>query len=255
MDRDFKSSGIDEKIGSNKDTHLPTRGLRAKKISYESYTTIKFLLERIMSFAFETQTKRNIQNTNHMLSSISWQEFITALVTIVVIYYGVATLLLYRKELINLFTRQLPASNSERRVPEQSENKTSMMGATVNEGLPDSPHAGSEHAEEIIYAPSDDLPDEVGSSDFEQQQMILSEQLSELIEAIKTTCAEITRMEISMPESLAMFGRLLSQYPRLRDSLYRESITDYVHSMTQSILNGPLSLAQIDEAWNASPES
>lgn len=189
-----------------------------------------------------------------MLSSISWKEFITALLALVGIYYAIALLILYRKELIALISRRSGMKN-EAAFASTSSDTHSMMGKTVEDNHPASSHMTHENAEAIVYAPSDELPDEVGSSDFEQQQLILSGQLSELIDGIKTTCSDIARHEVDRPQALTMFNQLLSRYPRLKESLYRESITDYIYSMTQPPFTAPLSMQDIQRAWDSVSES
>lgn len=192
-----------------------------------------------------------------MLSSVSWQEFITTVVVLTAVYYLVTVIIFYRKEITHFIKHGRP-SVADQTTPtyEPSNDRnlrtSSMMGEAGDRSVHQLPYTSHEASEELSYAPTDGLPDPIGEtgSDEEISEYVPVEIISDLLEEIKATCGAITDSVATKEEATALFKALLARFKNLKDTPYHSSINDHIYSVTREPFIVDFSREEIDAFWN-----
>jgi hypothetical protein len=186
-----------------------------------------------------------------MLSSISWTDFLLVLAILAGAYYLVAVLVFYRQEFAD-FVRN--GKVNFRRPPsvvpqskESPKEAVSLMGAALGDDhFRISPGTQQETSDELSYAGSDELPEEVqrsGSDDF------LVGNISDLLEEIKAICHAMVNSNAEKAQATSLFETLLSRYQQLKGTPYEKSISDYIYSVTRDPFPVQLTRAEIEDFW------
>lgn len=178
-----------------------------------------------------------------MLSSISWQHYLVAVIILTVSYYGYVILRYYQKEISNLFNRgQKPTTL----FPNAQAATANVMGAAkldngvsvsksdelyFSESTPDdlievstiqeNPHSNTD----VIYSPSVELENEAGN----------------LIAAFQ----EID----NKPEFITLLRILINSYKRFKDDIDLPATLNRIVETSKERLMFPLSLTDLHGTW------
>lgn len=199
-----------------------------------------------------------------MLSSISWEKFLTVVAILVAGYYLVTIIIFYRRELAHLIKNGVSLGASRNDDGEGTGSNTakaqpatsSMMGAAGRKGDRSMPHTSTETSDNLAYAPSDELPDtisEAGTDDDGVEEIPVGI-ISDLLEELKAICGAITDSVATKEEASALFEALLSRYRELKDTPYRRSISDHIYSITREPFLVNFSREEIEGFWDSEPE-
>ena len=170
-----------------------------------------------------------------MLSSISWQHYIAAIIILSVTYYGYVVLRYYQKEISNLFNRKQDAtalfSNVQTGPYQVMGNAKLDDGVTITESqdlvfsepLEDHPAAGTTVTADIT--PSQELAAEAGN----------------LIDAFK----EID----NKPEFITLLRILIGSYKRYKDEIDLPLTLNRVVELSKEKLMFPIALTDLQDNW------
>jgi hypothetical protein len=170
-----------------------------------------------------------------MLSSISWQHYVAAIIILALIYYGYVVLRYYQKEISNLFNRKQDAtalfSNVQTRPYQVMGNAKLDNGVTITESqdlvysepLEDHPATSATCAADIT--PSQELTVEAGN----------------LIDAFK----EID----NKPEFITLLRILIGSYKRYKDEIDLPIMLNSVVELSKEKLMFPIALTDLQVSW------
>ena len=183
-----------------------------------------------------------------MLSSISWQHYLAAIVILTVSYYGYVILRYYQKEISNLFNQKQSSANlfaNAQAAPAQAAPANVMGAAKLDNGVsvaksdelyfsestPDdvlevstiqeNPHSNTD----VIYSPSVELENEAGN----------------LIAAFK----EID----NKPEFITLLRILINSYKRFKDDIDLPVTLNRIVEISKEKLMFQLSLTDLHGTW------
>lgn len=175
-----------------------------------------------------------------MLSSISWQHYLAAVIIITISYYLYVTLRYYQKEISNLFNRkpqsadlftaiQSPAiSVMGQAKPDNGVSIGDTQNLPFSEVLPDDPHElvkESTHTTSIQDDPSSELVSEAGN----------------LIEAFKDVD--------NKQEFLTLVGILVSSYKRFQEQIDLPAALSRVVEISKDKLKFTVALSDFQNTW------
>ncbi|GAB2977325.1 hypothetical protein GCM10027049_10470 [Mucilaginibacter puniceus] len=170
-----------------------------------------------------------------MLSSISWQHYLAAIIILSLIYYGYVVLRYYQKEISNLFNRKQDAtvlfSNVQSGPYQVMGNAKLDNGVTItesqdlvfSESLEDHPPAGAIIAADIT--PSQELTVEAGN----------------LIDAFKQID--------NKPEFITLLRILIGSYKRYKDEIDLPVTLNRVVELSKGKLMFPIALTDLQVNW------
>jgi hypothetical protein len=175
-----------------------------------------------------------------MLSSISWQHYLAAVIIITISYYLYVTLRYYQKELSNLFNRkpqsadlftaiQSPAiSVMGQAKPDNGVSISDTQNLPFSEVLPDDPQElikESTHTASIQDDPSSELVSEAGN----------------LIEAFKDVD--------NKQEFLTLVGILVNSYKRFQEQIDLPAALSRVVEISKDKLKFTVALSDFQNTW------
>ncbi|MDN3584926.1 hypothetical protein [Mucilaginibacter flavus] len=175
-----------------------------------------------------------------MLSSISWQHYLAAVIIITISYYLYVALRYYQKEISNLFNRkpqsadlftviQSPAiSVMGQAKPDNGVSIGDTQNLPFSEVLPDDPHElvkESTHTISIQDDPSSDLVSEAGN----------------LIEAFRDVD--------NKQEFLTLVGILVSSYKRFQEQIDLPAALSRVVEISKDKLKFTVALSDFQNTW------
>ncbi len=173
-----------------------------------------------------------------MLSSISWQHYIAAIVIITVSYYLYVVLRYYQKEIANLFNRRSPSTEMFAGVqaapievmgkakPDIGVKLSDASELQFSEASPDDPEILSESGPfKNTYQPSTELIQEANN----------------LIEAFKNLD--------NKQEFLSLLGILIDSYKRYSDEIDLPSALDRVITTAKVKLQFPITSSDLPKSW------
>lgn len=182
-----------------------------------------------------------------MLNSISWQEFLLFFLSITCTYYGIATLLLYHREIITFVKQKIFPRHSHAPTPQPDAYSPvdDLMGATVIQSHHRVPREVHSTTEEIIAAPLKELEEPLTLSD--NPQITLIGTIADLLEDINTL-APITQNS-GQEECIALFKTLLAKYPMIPGTEYETMINTFISGSCKE--NGPadFNVSEIKSWW------
>jgi len=170
-----------------------------------------------------------------MLSSISWQHYLAAIIILSLIYYGYVVLRYYQKEISSLFNRKQDATSLFSNVQtgpyqvmgdaklDSGVSITESQDLVFSEPLEDHPAAGVTSAADIT--PSQELAVEAGN----------------LIEAFK----EID----NKPEFITLLRILIESYKRYKDEIDLPVTLNRVVELSKEKLMFPIALTDLQVSW------
>ncbi len=185
-----------------------------------------------------------------MFNSISWQEFFLVIGFSAVAYYCLATLLLFRVEILSLFRGNFSKFGPAEDVSDVPDSESGIMGNVQEE--PVSPRTSLDSAREIEVFPSNDDPEtfsEVRQAPAAQDPAMLIGSVSDLLQEIKTLVELVVEYKSPKQEGISLFQTLLLRYPHLRDSIYQEPVNLYIYETAKSRFHFELELDEIRQWW------
>ena len=170
-----------------------------------------------------------------MLSSISWQHYMAAIIILSLIYYGYVILRYYQKEISNLFNRKQDATALFSNV--QTGPYQVMGNAKLDSGV-----TIAESQDLVFSEPLEELP-AVGAtspSDITPSQELTVE-AGNLIDAFK----EID----NKPEFITLLRILVGSYKRYKDEIDLPAMLNSVVELSKEKLLFPIALTDLQVSW------
>lgn len=189
-----------------------------------------------------------------MFNSISWQEFLLVVSLSVVGYYCLATLLLFRLEIVSLFRAQSSKSTPADEVSDVPDSGPGVMGTIQHQEESLIQRTSIDTAREIEVFPSNDDPEtfsEVTERDPAENGAMLIGSVADLLQEIKTLVELVAEYKSPKEEGISLFQTLLLRYPYLRDSIYQEPVNLYIYEAAKSRFHFDLELEEIRQWWVA----
>jgi hypothetical protein len=172
-----------------------------------------------------------------MLKSISWQEFLTVISVITVIYYAVLGIFFYGSKIKSILSGRgrPPLQNENQRAPKKS---ASLVGKIKEE----------EHAEETRedLIASDQL--NVANSSSRENDLMLGT-VADVLKELKNLIQEIIDSKITKEQSIDLFKALLSNYNQIKATNYQRSIDLFIHENAVDQFDFELGLDEITQLW------
>lgn len=182
-----------------------------------------------------------------MFNSISWQEFLSATALLVAGYYVIATLLLYRNEIKNIFNQKASKNIDEDVNDEQSDSKesNSLMGGIKYESLTQGNVSREQVSatEEISFAPLAEADEPIDATLNNAINRFVSTLLTE-IESLLEVIAKENKIETA-----TFFKALLYNYPQLVATDYEDEISQHIYEALKQTCEFHLELNEVKSWW------
>jgi hypothetical protein len=181
-----------------------------------------------------------------MLESISWSDFILALVAAAAVYYTTILLLFYSRDLLQLLRSR--NAHAEQSNPEPLETEeVNLIGDTRTTPLTDDAEDQRiDESSQIISGEEDVQEDTMWDSDPIVTNP-LHRSFSQLVEEVNALAYIITQN--SKEEVSLLFETLLSRYPQLAKAHYQASINQFIIEACEQYGQMKLTHADIDGWW------
>ncbi|MET3981791.1 hypothetical protein ABIB62_004407 [Mucilaginibacter sp. UYP25] len=178
-----------------------------------------------------------------MLSSISWERYLAAIVILSVSYYGYVILRYYQQEISNLFNRK---QNNANLFPNASVASANVMGAAkLDVGV------SLTKSEELHF--TDSSPDEVEPNATTNVTPISNTELSYSPSVeLETEAGNLIKAfeEINnKPEFITLLRILINSYKRFQDEIDLPATLNRIVEISKERLMFPLSLTDLQETW------
>lgn len=182
-----------------------------------------------------------------MFNSISWQEFLSAIVMLVAGYYLVATLVFYRNEIANIFNQKTSKKINEDARDEQSDSNesNSLMGGIKYESLTQENVSREQifATEEISFAPLEEADEPIDATLNNAINRFVSTLLTE-IESLLEVIAKENKVETA-----TFFKALLYNYPQLVATDYQDEISQHIYDALKQTCEFHLELNEVKSWW------
>ncbi len=178
-----------------------------------------------------------------MLSSISWQHYLAAIVILTVSYYSYVILRYYQKEITNLVNRKQSSANLFANAQAAPAN---VMGvAKLDNGVSVS------KSEELYF--SDSTPDDVLAVSTIQENLNSQKEViyspSEELEAEAGNLIAAFQEIDNKPEFITLLRILIDSYKRFRDDIDLPATLNRIVEISKEKLKFPLSLSDLQGTW------
>lgn len=173
-----------------------------------------------------------------MFKSISWQEFLYAVLVVAGGYYCIFILFLYSRDIIRIFRSRDESSRQTQ--PKSEKTSSNLMGGIKND--PPRKNEQSVDAQELIV-------DQLASRDNEESLLIGS--VSDLLHEIKVLARVIKESNGSKEDGVPMYQSLLSNYPHISGTKYQESVSIFIYEHLRNENVFEADLDEINSWWSA----
>ena len=178
-----------------------------------------------------------------MLSSISWQHYLAAIVIVTVSYYGYVILRYYQKEISNLFNRKQSSANLF--TGAQAAPANVMGAAKLDNGVSVS------KSEELYF--SESTPDDVAPISTIQEDVhahtdVIYSPSEELEVEAGNLIAAFQEID-NKPEFITLLRILIDSYKRFKDDIDLPATLSRIVEISKERLMFPLSLADLHGTW------
>jgi hypothetical protein len=163
-----------------------------------------------------------------MLESISWQEFLTTIALILGGYYAITTLLLYSREITNIFKSGQSNTSTDTKTDQTDSGEShDLMGGVRFEHSrqQDVPREETTEADALHVAPPHDVEEPVSVIDL-QEEALRNDLVS--IQAEVKSLAEIISLG-TKEEVISLFKTLLSNYPQFIGTSFQPQISQFIY--------------------------
>lgn len=184
-----------------------------------------------------------------MLESISWPEFITAVTFLIFGYYVITALLLYGREITNIFKEKKSNRSSPEVKADQNDSNESndLMGSVryENRELKNVPREEVSSVEEIQVVSSQEDSEPINIIDLEEENLkndflSVQSEINSLLEVVSQETRE---------ESIPLFKTLLSNYPQFIGTGYEEQISQFICDSCKQTCQFHFDLNEINAWW------
>lgn len=181
-----------------------------------------------------------------MFNSISWEIFLTTIVVIVGGYYGISTLILYRRELV-AWIRSCSKQSIMPAIAEAHSAGTSSMMGSVNEESENLVHRFSTVDTAELTVGEDDVPDEPIRVHNLTDPLIGV--MYDLLSEARMLIRLIGGQKSGLQECEELFRSLLLRYPQLRKTDHQGGVSLYIVQAFDSELHFSLTMDQVNGWW------
>jgi hypothetical protein len=186
-----------------------------------------------------------------MLESISWQEFISTIAFLIGGYYVITALLLYSKEITNIFKqKKLNLTNTNVREYQTGSNESIELMGSVRYATSQSenvPREESVEAESLsVVAPQEPEEPIIEAVTSEADEALLKS-VSTLLEEVNTL-TEVVAVG-SKEECAELFRTLLSNYVDLSQSAHEPEITAFIYNSCKEHCEFQIELNEVKSWW------
>lgn len=155
-----------------------------------------------------------------MLDSISWEQYLTVLALVVLLYYLISSPLLFSNELVSLLKRpsQRNVNRSSLTLNQTSSDHEDLLGTAKI----DVPHENRISSEDIVSQAQREIEETVIAPDAPSSSGLVVGSVADILEEIKSLASGLagcTHEEIG-----GMFRQLLSRHLNLVGTAYQESL-------------------------------
>ncbi|MBX2956162.1 MAG: hypothetical protein KF846_08395 [Cyclobacteriaceae bacterium] len=186
-----------------------------------------------------------------MLESISWPEFISTITLLIGGYYVVTVLLLYSKEITNIFKqKKLNLTNTNVRENQTESNESIKLMGSVRYASSQSENVPREETIEteslsVVAAQEPEEPiTEVATSEPDE---VLIKSVLTLLEEINTL-TEVVAVG-SKEECAELFRTLLSNYADLSRTADEQEITEFIYNSCKEHCDFQIELNEVRSWW------
>jgi len=156
-----------------------------------------------------------------MLDGITWLEYLTAVIIIVIIYYLVIALRYYPKELKRYLSgKRKKIEESEVHWETANDNRPTMKADEANSLLSD------EESTEKAFASAEELSNQ-----------------------IRITVREAADKSLSKEDLHLLLGTLIDDYPQFRGNAFQVAINNVINTELEKYGSVPLSAVELDGLW------
>lgn len=183
-----------------------------------------------------------------MLESISWQEFLTTGALILGGYYAIATLLLYSREITNIFKKGKSNTSLDAKTGQtgSSESHDLMGGVRYEKGrLQEVPREETTDADTLYVAPPKDVEEPVNVIDLQEEA--LRNDLVTIKAEIKSL-AEIMSLG-TKDEAISLFKTLLSNYTQFEGTSFQPQISQFIYHSCKETNTHHFDPQEINSWW------
>lgn len=199
-----------------------------------------------------------------MLHSITWQSFILILLALIAGYYILSVVFFYRRDGIGLLktcfsgSDRVKVGNLETEVGIPLEGKTmwDVMGAVSEDVFLRQDDPESVASEDLVFVDDpDSLPesfrpllDAAAPAD-----TLLIGSVADLLQEIKMLFKMLHEYNSPKDEGCSLLQSLLTKYPHLAESSFKDSITEYVCDLSRKNLPYELVFQEVTSFWQHLP--
>lgn len=181
-----------------------------------------------------------------MLSSITWQEYISTIAILGGGYYVISFSLLYYREILQGCKSRFvsTASPAQKFIPDDT-----IMGGVNQDDSSPSIRSNTIAPEDIAIAPTANEPDTIDIKDTNQRDDLIIGSVADLLEEVKHLLQLIKDDRMGIEESSTLFNALLIRYPHLAVTAYKDAITLYICNAAKNQLPFELQHRQVSDWW------
>lgn len=186
-----------------------------------------------------------------MLESISWQEFISTIALLIGGYYVITVLLLYSKEITNIFKqKKLNLTNTNVRENQTESNESIELMGSVRYAASQTGNVPREEkvdAERLSVVAEQEPEEPITEAVTSEAEEALLKSVSTLLEEINTL-TEVVSVG-SKEECAELFRTLLSNYADLSRSAHEPEITAFIYNSCREHCEFQIELKEVKSWW------
>lgn len=186
-----------------------------------------------------------------MLESISWQEFISNIALLIGGYYAITVLLLYSKEITNIFKqKKLNLTNTNVRENQTGSNESIELMGSVRYASSQSENVPREEkveAESLSVVAAREPEEPITEAATNEADEALLKSVSTLLEEINTL-TEVVAVG-SKEECAELFRTLLSNYADLSRTAHEPEITAFIYNSCKEHCEFQIELNEVKSWW------
>jgi hypothetical protein len=195
-----------------------------------------------------------------MLNSITWQTFAFILLAVIAGYYLISLIAFYRGEILTLVKGRVAQTSSGSKSSPAKRPETDHPASTMPSLMGDIQ----------TDAQDDDVPESVSAEELEFTQgdgelpetflpllqkalpsdNLLIGSVADLLQELKTLFKMLHEYNSSKEEGFSLLQSLLTKYPHLAQSSFKDSITEYICDVSRKDLSFELYYQEVTTLWN-----
>lgn len=185
-----------------------------------------------------------------MFNSISWQDFLTVMAVAVGSYYAITVLLLYSSEITNIFRQKESKQFSSEATEDQIDSIESndLMGKVKYETEVHVPREKNVSSEELQVQSLNEIEESITTSVSVNSDTLLIGTIADLLQEAKVLAEVVS--DSSKEEAVSLFKSLLSRYPQLAATHYREAVSLFIYDSCKQHCEFDLEPKEIKSWWS-----